>query len=188
MFFDVTVVLTTQCLFHTDGIRFFFSSSSSRKWDWLTTTLIMPETTAPTWASRIVVGPPCFQSSNLEMRGQCARTLLSKALSNIGNFWRFWVHLLSVLYHFQRYVCTYKMRPTHGDQSIFRQAIFKLMILSIGHKWLGQYYFSSLIRHVTVGAVNGNIVPSYHNRQISPNFICAAELPKLFIIYIAAFF
>lgn len=67
---------------------FFFSSS--RKWDWLTTTLIMPETTAPTWASRIVVGPPCFQSSNLEMRGQCARTLLSKTLSNRGNFWRFW--------------------------------------------------------------------------------------------------
>ncbi|KAM7391656.1 hypothetical protein PAMP_022327 [Pampus punctatissimus] len=40
----------------------------TRKWDWLTTTLIMPGTTAPTWPSPIAVGLPYFQSSSLGMK------------------------------------------------------------------------------------------------------------------------
>lgn len=41
----------------------------SRKWDCLTTTLIMSETTAPTWPNRTADGLLCSQSSSLEMKG-----------------------------------------------------------------------------------------------------------------------
>lgn len=44
---------------------FFFS----RKWDWLTTTLIMSETTAPTWPNRTADGLLSSQSFSLEMKG-----------------------------------------------------------------------------------------------------------------------
>lgn len=51
-------MLTAFCLF-------------SRKWDWLTTTPIMPGTTAPTWHSLIAVVLPYFQSFSLGTRGWC---------------------------------------------------------------------------------------------------------------------
>lgn len=40
-----------------------------RKWDWLTTTLIMSETTAPTWLNHTADGLLCSQSFSLEMKG-----------------------------------------------------------------------------------------------------------------------
>lgn len=72
-------LFTLKSLFYTDRVPFCFFPL--RKWDWSTTTPIMQETTAPTWPSHIVVGPPYFQSFNLEMRGQCMWTNLLKALS-----------------------------------------------------------------------------------------------------------
>ncbi|KAG8012221.1 hypothetical protein GBF38_004735, partial [Nibea albiflora] len=53
----------------------------TRKWDWSITTLIMPETTAPTWPSRIAVDLPYCQSFSLGMRARSEALTVIKRIS-----------------------------------------------------------------------------------------------------------
>lgn len=85
----------------------------SRKWDWLTTTLIMPETTVPTWPNHIAAGPPCFQSFSLGMRGWCTMLISAGNCQRIKTLGTFYLFICAVLL-----LCKYSNRVCKRQASV----------------------------------------------------------------------